>query len=445
MDANDNSDTCKVGAVDQNGFLGENHSLGLGDEIRGEGMVGIVPDATAKTIDESNGNRMVGLSSQDVDRLASVHVESNGSPGLEKAITKESTEPKAHKNQVKGKNEKPSNIKNAARPLIKKIDKTSETKGTSNGTLTANTRPKQPVTKDKSDRSATSDPGKGTKLASATSDPQKDKLPKSETTSSSGNSVPSEGNVEKSTLKPLRKGSATEIDGDSESVGSANSNKLGKLPAYDFSFRCLERAEKRKEFYTKLEERIHAQEIEKNNQQAKSKESQEAELKMLRKSLNFKATPMPNFYQEPAPPKVELKKLPTTRPKSPKLGRKKNSSLVEGDGDRSNRPARLSLDEKIVSQHKPQRKSLPRLPSEKTRLSKNGAAPIARIKEEVSLPNSESVPIARPDDEEVQVQIPDSGFVPIARVEEEDPRSDLVEAQYGTEDGSFEGRVTLEV
>lgn len=153
-----------------------------------------------------------------------------------------------------------------------------------------------------------------------------------------------------------------------------------------FSFRLEERAEKRKEFFMKLEEKIHAKEMEKTNLQAKSKENQEAEIKQLRKSLTFKATPMPSFYQEPGPPKVELKKIPPTRARSPKLGRHKSSvaaaaNLIEGpiecqsqhavansaklsEGTANNRGSSIAL-------KKPLEKSLSKLPSQKSKSAKS--------------------------------------------------------------------------
>lgn len=75
--------------------------------------------------------------------------------------------------------------------------------------------------------------------------------------------------------------------------------------------------------------------------------------------------------------------IPTTRPKSPKLGRRKSSSPADAEASvTQNHPkGRLSLGDKVshdkpakasfpTHTQKPQRKSLPKLPSQKITLSK---------------------------------------------------------------------------
>ncbi|XP_030514757.1 protein WVD2-like 5 [Rhodamnia argentea] len=95
---------------------------------------------------------------------------------------------------------------------------------------------------------------------------------------------------------------------------------MGRLPSYSFSFKCAERAHKRKEFYLKQEERLRTKETERAIMLAKLKEAEEAELEMLRKSLVIKAKPMPSFYFERSPIQMELKKVPATKAKSPEDG-----------------------------------------------------------------------------------------------------------------------------
>ncbi|XWS68923.1 hypothetical protein CRYUN_Cryun04dG0135100 [Craigia yunnanensis] len=130
--------------------------------------------------------------------------------------------------------------------------------------------------------------------------------PSSQEQSPATKQVPSKGREPRfSTLTTPQK-----ENGGSFGFGSMEKKNAKAAPSY-FGLKSNDRAERRKEFSKKLEEKSNGREAERKYLQTKSKDNIDAEIKKLRQSLNFKATPLPGFYHGQRTSKSPLNKIGT--------------------------------------------------------------------------------------------------------------------------------------
>ncbi|XP_023546497.1 protein WVD2-like 7 [Cucurbita pepo subsp. pepo] len=112
----------------------------------------------------------------------------------------------------------------------------------------------------------------------------------------------------------------------SSNAGGTVSKERPPLICSPFSFRSEERVAKRREFFQRLEEKANSKETVQKQPQTRCQERKKNDVTKLRQTINFEAKATQDSNQGSKLPADQINKIPVTRPRSPKLGKKTASS-----------------------------------------------------------------------------------------------------------------------